>query len=1016
MKRSLLTPLFVLISVAAFAFKSIPENNYANAFAKAYKENPTVPKGMLEAIAFTNTRFTHLDGNEQESCLGIPKAYGVMGLTLDGKGYFRNNLVYISQLSGYSVKDITESPEKNILAFAKAYASIRATMDFDHGGLEEEIPVIIALSELPDGDIAQNFALASHVYAVLSFLDSPEYQSAYGFPAQTINFNRGFGDNLDILRSSQVTIAGKNISNNNGQTYKADPSLSTQSTDYGPAIWNPAASCNYSSRNGTLVSAVTIHTVQGTYAGCISWFQNCNAGVSAHYVLRSSDGQVTQMVSEAQKAWHVGSENPYTIGLEHEGYINTASWYTNAMYQGSANLVRDICNSGYGINPLRTYYGPGCSGGSSTCGIGACTKIKGHQMYPNQSHTDPGPNWNWAYYYLLINNNPTVTSYTTASGTFYDSGGSTGNYADDERKLYLISPTGATTVTLNFSSFDTEAGWDYMFIYDGNSTSAPLIGSYDGTNTPGTVSSSGGSILVEFRSDCATTSPGWACSWSSNANPPPAADNIAPTTQIQTMPTWQTASFNVSFTDADNAGGSGLEKSFYQVIDFDGTDWRANASRGFFSDNFDFALHPDWTVSTGTWNTNNSTLNETDETVSNTNIYASLTQNLSNRYLYHWSGMIGGTGTNRRAGFHFFSDNGSLPNRGNSYFVWFRVDQNELQFYKVTNDVFSLVSSSVVTFNANQWYDYKVIYDRITGKMDVYVDNILVGSWTDPSPYSNGSYISFRSGNSTWSVNNFKVYRSRAATVTVNVGTASNSDIRYENTSPTTPAGRVKSIVRDTAGNLSTIAYQDINVDWTAPMNVAIVNDGGSNDIDTIYTNTQLETNWSVSADPNSDVSRYWYAIGTSPGAADVIPWTDNWFYDTVFVSSLSLTYGQTYYTTVQVENGAGLLSGYSYSDGQLLPLLTTSVGEENNEFGMMVYPNPANAHTTLYYDLSSAAKVEIKLVDMLGKEIMLLADNENAGKHLVSIDRDALKLSKGMYLIRMKVNEKECSIKMLNN
>lgn len=1015
MKRSLLTHLFIFLSIVSFAFKGIPENSHAKAFAQAYAENPSIPKGMLEAISFTNTRFRHITPGEQESCTGIPRAYGVMGLTLDGKGYFRNNLQAVAQLSGYSAEEIIQSPEKNILAFAKAYAALQQQLGLKGKNVALEMPVIIALSELPDGDLAQNFALASHAYSVLSFLNNPAYQSAYGFPNYSIDLKAVFGDNYDILSSSYVTVSGSKVWNKSGQNYKADPNLSALSTDYPPAIWNPAASCNYSSRNGTAVSAVTIHTVQGSYAGCISWFQNCSAGVSAHYVLRSSDGQVTQMVLESMKAWHVGTENPYTIGLEHEGYINDPSWYTNAMYQSSADLVRDICNSGYGINPLRTYYGPGCSGGSSSCGIGACTKIKGHQMFPNQSHTDPGPNWNWSYYYHLINNNPVITSYTTATGTFYDSGGATGDYTDDERKLYLISPTGATTVTLNFTSFNTEAGWDYMFIYDGSTTSAPLIGTYDGTNSPGTVSSSGGSILVEFRSDCATTAPGWACSWSSNSNPPPAADVTAPTTQIQTLPTWQTASFNVSFTDADNTGGSGLEKSFYQVIDFDGADWRANAGRGFFSDNFDLALHPDWTVATGTWNTNNATLNQTDESLTNTNIYASLTQNLSNRYLYHWAGMISGTGTNRRAGFHFFCDDGSLPNRGNSYFVWFRVDQSELQFYKVTNDVFSLVSSNTVTFNANQWYDYKVIYDRITGRMDVYVDNILVGSWTDTSPYSNGAYISFRSGNSTWHINNFKVYRSRPATVTVNVGTGANDDIRYQNINPTTPAGRVKSIVRDSAGNLSTIAYQDINVDWTAPANVATVSDGSGSDIDTTYSNTMLETNWASSSDPNSDVARYWYAIGTSPGAADVVAWTDNWFNTSASVGSLSLTYGQTYYTTVQVENGAGLLSGFSYSDGQLLPLVT-SLGKQDNEFGMMVYPNPTSANATLYYDLAAASEVEIKLVDMLGKEVMLFAGSEQAGKHLVNIDRNELGLAKGMYLIRMKVNDKECSIKMLNN
>ena len=63
------------------------------------------------------------------------------------------------------------------------------------------------------------------------------------------------------------------------------------------------------------------------------------------------------MVLEQDKAWHVGSENPYTIGYEHEGYVTQPQWYTEAMYIASADLSRDIVNPGYGIPAVRTYYG-----------------------------------------------------------------------------------------------------------------------------------------------------------------------------------------------------------------------------------------------------------------------------------------------------------------------------------------------------------------------------------------------------------------------------------------------------------------------------------------------------------------------------------------------------------------------------------------------------------------------------------------------------------------------------------
>src|SRR5688572_9507084 len=62
---------------------------------------------------------------------------------------------------------------------------------------------------------------------------------------------------------------------------------------------------------------VVVHTMQGYYGGSISWFQNPVADVSAHYCMRSEDGEITQMVHDDDRAWHVGNSNPYAIGIEH---------------------------------------------------------------------------------------------------------------------------------------------------------------------------------------------------------------------------------------------------------------------------------------------------------------------------------------------------------------------------------------------------------------------------------------------------------------------------------------------------------------------------------------------------------------------------------------------------------------------------------------------------------------------------------------------------------------------------
>ncbi|MFL5762450.1 MAG: glycosyl hydrolase family 18 protein [Bacteroidia bacterium] len=589
--------------------------------------------------------------------------------------------------------------------------------------------------------------------------------------------------------------------------------------------------------------------------------------------------------------------------------------------------------------------------------------------------------------------------------TIYDMGGPSRNYYDNENYTYTIAPTGATGLSLNFTSFSTEANYDTLWIYDGPNTSSPLIGYYHGTSSPGTITASGGALTIRYKSDNATVAAGYQAIWNCSI------DNVAPVTTVSAPTSWVTADFSAGFTDTD--AGSGIEKSFYQVLENNGTEWRANNANGFFSDNFDVAIHPDWTIESGVWNIAGGYLEQSDQTNGNSNIWAPLTQDLSNRYLYNWQGKISGTGTNRRAGLHFFCDDATLSNRGNSYFVWFRVESSVCEFYKVVSNVFTLEASVPMTVNAGQWYDYKVFYDRISGKMEVYQDNIFVGSWTDPSPYSTGAAISFRNGNSDYVVNDLKVYRSRPPSVTVSVGPASTNDVRYQNANPASPSCRVKSITKDAAGNLSAVASQDVNVDWTSPT-TSVVSDGIAADIDTSYSLTQLSANWTVSSDPNSGLSKYWYAIGTTPGGTDVVNWTNNALATSKTQTGLSLISGQYYYFSVRSEDGAGLLSAVSTSDGQLV-LTATNINDFNNGTTLIAYPNPFGELTTIEYTLTQDAETEIRLMDVLGKEIVLQEkQNRPAGNYRVTISKSELDLASGLYLLKLRVNSNELVSKLI--
>ena len=149
------------------------------------------------------------------------------------------------------------------------------------------------------------------------------------------------------------------------------------------AAFVPADPGNYTADGIESYDYVVVHTQQGSYDGTISWFQNPAAVVSTHYVMRASDGEVTQMVLDKDKAYHVGNSNRYALGIEHEGFIDDPDkWYTWATYTSSARLTRWMAIK-HGIPVDRQH-------------------IVGHSELPNQSHTDPGPGWNWNLYMPLI--------------------------------------------------------------------------------------------------------------------------------------------------------------------------------------------------------------------------------------------------------------------------------------------------------------------------------------------------------------------------------------------------------------------------------------------------------------------------------------------------------------------------------------------------------------------------------------------------------------------------------------
>ena len=219
-------------------------------------------------------------------------------------------------------------------------------------------------------------------------------------------------------------------------------SLAWAQPDYSPAHWAPTNCVKYyTSGNGH--NFCVIHDMEGYYLSSISYLNRCdldtngnyNVSASIHYLVNGLQngtddkghaenkpndaiaGDISQSVRESNYAWHALCWNRYMFGTEHEGFVSTPAWYSEAMYQASAGLQRHLCNV-YGIAKDRNHI----IGHDEKKNVAWRTWMTNNwpQIDPTcNTHTDPGQYWNWSHFMSLIigTNNP--------GGTFWDLSGPT---------------------------------------------------------------------------------------------------------------------------------------------------------------------------------------------------------------------------------------------------------------------------------------------------------------------------------------------------------------------------------------------------------------------------------------------------------------------------------------------------------------------------------------------------------------------------------------------------------------
>ncbi|MBI2399418.1 MAG: N-acetylmuramoyl-L-alanine amidase [Xanthomonadales bacterium] len=451
-------------------------------FAEAYARYPRLPVGLLEALAWSQSRWQHLaPAKRADAHQYQPRAFGVMGL-YRGEG-FANQVEAGAKLLGVPADLVANDARHNILA-AAALLDREATDLAPKASLEHYAEVLARYAGF-GGEAKsriQQFARASFAYDVLLSLDRGVNENGATVPERAIEWEQAFDvDTLSKLAAPFVRLdASKDRIETDG--YVLDPrdetlhstAPSPKSTDYAPALW--VASPYNSARSVAKPTAVAIHITQGSYAGTISWFQSNPYSVSAHFVIRSSDGQLTQMVREYRVANHVKSHNDYTLGIEHEGYVSSSSWYTSAMYNASSALTRHFC-AAWTIDCKTAYSGPS---GSTINVLSSAVKIKGHQHFSNNTHTDPGIHWDWARYYNLLNPAQTVVldnfeaseGHFTTSPTYSGSTTGIGSASTADRYCTFAHGGSCSERVLLVDNSASTASWAVRFLSGSGSPGA----------------------------------------------------------------------------------------------------------------------------------------------------------------------------------------------------------------------------------------------------------------------------------------------------------------------------------------------------------------------------------------------------------------------------------------------------------------------------------------------------------------------------------------------------------------
>ncbi|MEU9996358.1 N-acetylmuramoyl-L-alanine amidase [Streptomyces sp. NPDC050848] len=498
------------------------ESSLQAQFASAADEFD-VPQSVLMAVSYRQTRWESHDGEPS-----VTGAYNVMGLTdVDAEDVpAHEDDERLAHLNASGKEEIEKTFDK-----AKALRSLpKETVDTDDPRLhtlDKAAGLIDGSAETLKNDTGESIRAGAALLAEYQKQATGELPDDPGqWYAAVARYSESpdkKGADLFAKRVFESIKTGERELTTDGEqvVLPADPSVEPVKPSDVPLAASFAATtatptpecpsglqCNYipaevpstGQRNYTLaprpaggvdIRQIVVHDTEGSYAGTIATFQSATAKGSAHYLIRASDGLVTQMVENKNIAWHAGNwtTNSHAIGVEHEGYaIKAGSWYTEPQYESSAALVKFLAAK-YGIPLDREHI----IGHDEVAGYNDA-KIAG-------MHWDAGPFWDWNHYMSLM-------------GAPTGAGGA-GGLLQAGQLVRVVPPfTTANQPKITYGGSTVAARpANFGYLYTTASTATPIKDPYipnvlwsDGPNWGNKVRAGGTYVVAEARND-------WTAIW-----------------------------------------------------------------------------------------------------------------------------------------------------------------------------------------------------------------------------------------------------------------------------------------------------------------------------------------------------------------------------------------------------------------------------------------------------------------------------------------------------------------------